>query len=307
MRTTTIVKLILTLALTGATGCATVPAGHRGIKVYYLGKSQGVDTEELGVGRYAYWPFTQGVYKFPVFQQNVVWRRSNGAGINFQTSEGITVGADVGMSYSVDPKKVSVLFQKYRRGIEEITGIFLRHIVADTCNMVAAEMTIESVYGKGRVDLLKRVNELVAKAVGPTGILVERIYVVGEFRMPPQVVAAINAKIEATQRAQQRENELRETQAEAAKRIASATGDAESARIRGEGEARAIRELQEALTPQYLKYAAIERWDGRLPNYVGTGEALPFLSIEDEGAPLPTEGGAPTSPASEKSWKAPRR
>ena len=46
-------------------------------------------------------------------------------------------------------------------------------------------------------------------------LLQEWIYTIGDFRLPPRVVEAINAKIEATQLAQQRENEVREAEAEA--------------------------------------------------------------------------------------------
>jgi regulator of protease activity HflC (stomatin/prohibitin superfamily) len=294
--------VVLVVAL-GASGCTTVPAGYRGVKVYYLGTGQGVDTVELGIGRYPYWPLTQAIYKFPVFQQNVVWSKAAGDGISFQTGEGVIVGADLGMSYAIEPTKVAVLFQKYRRGIEEITENFLRHIVVDACNMVAAEMSVEAVYGQGKVQLLKRVNELVAEEVRPYGINIQRIHAIGEFRLPPQVVAAINTKIEATQRAQQRENELRETQAEAAKRVAAAKGEADAARLRAEAdaaisrvraeadaansraraeaEAHNIRQREQALSPRVLKYEAIQRWNGQLPRIVGAGASVPFISVDE--------------------------
>ncbi|MFN7132058.1 MAG: SPFH domain-containing protein [Myxococcales bacterium] len=295
-----------------ATACTTVPAGYRGVKVYYFGTDSGVDTVELGIGRYLYWPLTQDIYKFPVFQQNVVWSKATNSGITFQTSEGVTVGGDFGMSYAIDPTKVAILFQKYRRGIDEITDMFLRHIVVDACNVVAAEMSVEALYGQGKVELLRRVNEMVAEEVRPFGINIQRIHAVGEFRLPPQVVAAINSKIEATQRAQQRENELRETQAESAKRVAAAKGEADAMRLRAEAEAAMSRIRAEAdaansrlradaeanniaareraLTPAVLKYEAIQRWNGQLPRYVGTGSAIPFLDLED------LEGDAPQKP-----------
>ena len=130
----------------GSTGCATIPAGYRGVKVYYYGDSDGNELRELGIGRYPYWPLTESIYKFPVFQQNVTWGGED-RGVRFQTREGVTVGVDLGMTYTIDAKKVTKLFQTYRRGIDEITDSVLRHIVVDACSRVAGTMAVEDVYG----------------------------------------------------------------------------------------------------------------------------------------------------------------
>jgi regulator of protease activity HflC (stomatin/prohibitin superfamily) len=270
----------------GSMGCATIPAGYRGVKVYYLGDSDGNELRELGIGRYAYSPFTQAVYKFPTFQQNVLWREADGGGVRFQSREGVTVGVDLGMSYTIDAKKVKVLFQTYRRGIEEITDSFLRHIVVDACNRVAGTMGVEDIYGAKKAEFIAKVNADVAAQIEAAGIRVDRIYIVGSFRLPATVVAAIDTKIAATQRAQQRENELREAEAESAKRIAKAKGAAEAERIAAEAEARAIALRSEKLTPELLQYEAIQRWNGQLPTHV-TGADVPFIAIPPASSPAP--------------------
>lgn len=73
------------------------------------------------------------------------------------------------------------------------------------------------------------------------GILVERVYFVGAFTLPDVVSDRINAKIEATQKAIQAENELRTTEAEAKKRIAEAEGEKQSKILTAQGNAEAIR------------------------------------------------------------------
>lgn len=296
------VLVVVTLASLSS-ACATIPAGYRGIRVYLLGHPQGVESEPLGVGRYAYWPISQEIYKFPTFQQNSVFPET----VTFQTTEGLTVGAELGISYIVQPESVPVLFQKFRRGIEEITSIFLRNMVIDALNSAASEMTIEAVYGRGRRELLDRVTEKVAAQILPYGIVIDRVYATGEFRFPPQVVDAINAKIEATQRAQQRENEIKESEAEAQKRIAQERGVAEQARIRvemdaknelvraeaaaqaqlirAEAEAKAIALRAKALTADFLSYESINKWNGQLPQV--TSGAQPLISLPAPQAPTP--------------------
>ena len=59
------------------------------------------------------------LYLFPTYQQNYVWTKDKTEGsptdesITFQTKEGLSINTDVGISLSVDPDHVSVLFQKF--------------------------------------------------------------------------------------------------------------------------------------------------------------------------------------------------
>ncbi len=268
--------LVLLFLIISINSCTTVPAGYRGIKVYLMGSSTGVDAQPLGVGRYFFWPMTQEIYKFPTFQQNVVWEGKDE--ITFQTVEGLTARADIGISYYLVADSIPILFQKYRRGIDEITSIYLRNMVIDVLNNLASQMTIESVYGKGRQLLVDKATENVAKQVRPFGIVVERVYSVGEFRLPSVVVSAINLKIEASQRAQQRENEVKEAEAEASKKIATAKGEAESVRIRAEAEATANKSVANSITQTLIQYQSIKKWDGRLP--LVTGGTIPLLNMD---------------------------
>src|SRR3546814_7468166 len=136
--------------------CSKVPAGHVGVKVYLLGGDKGVDTEELGVGRY--WiGWNEDLFLFPTFTQNDTW--GGDKRLSFQTVEGLSVAADVGISYHIDPKKVSLVFQKYRKGIEEIMDIYLRNTVRDELVKRARTHGIETVYGSGKAALTEAVQK----------------------------------------------------------------------------------------------------------------------------------------------------
>jgi len=267
-----------------AIGCSKVPAGHVGVKVYLLGTDKGVDHEELDVGRY--WiGWNEELYLFPTFTQNYVWTKNPAEGspedesITFQTKEGLEVNGDFGISYHIEKDKVSLIFQKYRRGIEEITDVFLRNMVRDALNEVGSKHTVEYIYGEGKAALMDSVESIVRAQVEPIGIVIEKIYVIGSFRLPETVVDALNAKIEAKQRAEQRENELREAEAEAKKKVAAAEGEAKSMLIKAEAEAKALRLKNSAITPNLIKYEAIQKWDGKMPTYTGGG-AVPFIDVK---------------------------
>lgn len=282
---------------------STVPAGYRGIKVYMLGNKRGVEQKQLGVGAY-FMGFNQRIYKFPVFQQNYVWRNENDShgpdnSISFQSKEGLDVSGDFGISYSLVADSVPAIFQKYRRGIEEITNIFLRNMVRDALNTTASHMPIESIYGVHKRDLLLKVDSMVARQTKRYGIIIERIYTIGELHLPPTIETAINAKLEANQRAQQSQNEVKQVEAEAFKKIAKAKGDAESrvieakaeadaTKIKAEADAQATsvnaeaqaianKKLSVSLNKELIQYRSIDRWDGKLPQI--SGQNTPFINL----------------------------
>jgi regulator of protease activity HflC (stomatin/prohibitin superfamily) len=253
-----------------------------GIKVDLYGDEKGVNGEEVGPGRY--WVgIGERLYEFPTFQQNYVWTADqregspNNESFTFQTKEGLPVNADIGISYTIEKDKVSNVFQKYRRGVAEITDTFLRAHVRDAFNEYAASMPVEGVYGEQKMELLGSVEKRVIEEVAPIGINVHKIFLIGEFRLPKSVTQALEAKIAVTQKAQQRENELREAEAEAKKAIAKAQGEAQSKLVKAEAQAKANLILAKSLTRELVEYERIKKWDGKLPQFQGGGQ--PFVQF----------------------------
>src|SRR5688572_28770551 len=116
-------------------GCNKVPAGYRGVKVNLYGSDKGVAEQSLGVGRY-FIGWNSELYLFPTFLQNYSWKEEQA--ITMQTSEGLSISTDAGITYSIRPDNVVKVFQKYRLGIEEITNTFLHNMVRDAMNEVAS-------------------------------------------------------------------------------------------------------------------------------------------------------------------------
>lgn len=281
MKRLSTVFLLLSTVFLASCGYEKVPAGHVGIKVYLLGSSKGVDIEQLGTGRY--WiGWNEDLFLFPTFTQNSVWTQDSRPGsetdesFSFQTVQGLTVNADIGISYSVDPSKASVVFQKYRKGINEITDVYLRNMVRDALVEFSGSMETESLYGAGKNALMDAVEKSVRAQVAAIGILVEKIYWIGEIRLPRTVIDSINAKIQATQMTQQRQNEVQQSKAEADKKIEDARGRAESVTLEARAQAEANELLAKSLSPELVRYTAINKWDGKLPS-VATGESANFL------------------------------
>lgn len=274
----------LALGALSLTQCSKVPAGNVGVKFKLYGDGKG-SLQELQPGRYwVGWGYD--LYTFPTFTQNYTWTESategspNDESLTFQTVEGLSVNADVGITYHINPDKVTTIFQKYRKGVNEITDIYLRNMVRDSLVKESSSLGIESVYGRGKASLIQSVQDDVDQQVGPTGIVIEKIYWIGELRLPPNVVQSINAKIQATQMAEQRNNEIAQAKAEAAKEVAMAEGKAKAQLTIAEAEAQAIRLKGDALraNPDIVQMTAVEKWNGQLPVYTGGG-SVPLIQL----------------------------
>lgn len=275
---------LITMLMLVCAACSKVPAGYVGVKFNLYGSDKGVQTQEMPPGRY-WLSWNQEMYTFPTFTQTYTWQKADGQdeSLTFGTVEGLSVNADVGITYAIKPDKVTTLFQTYRRGVDEITNTFLRNMVRDALVKHASTLGIESVYGRGKADLIEAVQTDVAAQVEPIGINVEKVYWIGDLRLPPNVTTAINAKIQATQMAEQRKNEVAQAQAEAAKEVAKAEGDAKAKLTIAQAEAQAIKVKGDALrdNPSVIQLNTVERWDGKLPIYqLGSSNALIQLPTE---------------------------
>lgn len=249
-----------------------ISPGYVGVVVNHFGDAKGVDTKELHVGMHWIAPW-KSVYQFPIFEQNVTWRDD---GFYFQTSEGMAVSAEMGITYHLRADAIPAIFQRYRRGMDEITNTFIRNYIRDAINMAASKTKIEDLYSNKEV-FFEDIEAHVRKELSPIGIELSRLYLIGRFHFPETVITALNAKIEAMQRAQQRENELREAEAEAKKQVAKAQGQASCVILKAESEAKANIVLAKSVTAELIQWQAIQKWDGALPTV--TGESIPIINI----------------------------
>ena len=263
-------KMVLVVLIVGIMfmSCSRVPPGYTGIKVNLLGSEKG-DMEELSTGRY-YIGINEELHLFPTFNQNYIWTASKDEGspndesITFSV-EGLVVRVNVGIEYNLNPGQISDIFRQYRKGVDELTDITIRNVVRDSFNSMATEYDMDGLIAGGLDELLNRVEISVRDTFAPSGINIISITLVTAPIYPDTVVNAIEAKINATQQAIARENQLRETEAEAKKQIAEAEGYAKSQIIRAEADAQANALRSRTYTDSVLQAMWIDKWDGKLP------------------------------------------
>ena len=135
-------------------------------------------------------------------------------------------------------------------------------------------MPVESVYGSGKGLLVDSVQKVVQQNLAQTGIVLDKISLIGSVRIPESVQSALNAKVQMTQDAQRVENEVAKEQAQANISVAKAKGEADAMRIKADAEAYYNRTVSSSLTAQIVEIKRLARWDGKYPVTYGVNGGL---------------------------------
>jgi regulator of protease activity HflC (stomatin/prohibitin superfamily) len=169
------------------------------------------------------------------------------------------------------------MFQTYRKGVDEIRAVVVRNEIRDVLNKKASILPVESVYGEGKAALIENVQKVVKAELDSTGIDIDKLYLIGSIRIPDKVKEALDSKVEMTQQAQAKENEIRKAEADAKIKVAKANGDAQSVIINAQAQAKANQLLSASLTQTLVNYNAVDKWDGKLPQVSGSN--TPFINL----------------------------
>lgn len=270
---------IIALIFISASNTKVTP-GYVGLKVSTTGSQKEAKDYPIQRGRVWFNPITTDVYKFPTFTQNRTWTKSPHEGkgvdesITFNSVEGAPLNVDVALAYSFVAEKVPHIFVEFRQDAETITEGYMRNKVRAAFGSVGSTEKISDIYGAGKQTFLSRVKDRLNADLGPRGFVFDMVDFIGQPRLPGNVLEAINQSLEATQNAQTAENQLRITQAEAAKSIAAAEGKAKSQVIAAEGDARANQIRQASLSQGILRSQALDKWDGHFPQVMGSSNNL---------------------------------
>jgi|GEM_PF-209888 len=265
-------------------GCTRIGPGHVGIEVDMAGSQRGVQDFTLKTGWVFYNPASTQIVEYPTYVQTAVWTANTAEGkpineeLTFTTKDSMVVKVDVNLSYRLDPKKVPDFYVMFRSDdLETFTHGYLHNVARDVFNESAGKYSVEQVMGDNG-PFLSEVRVELQKRVAPIGVILEQFGLVNAPRPPQGVIDAINLKVQASQIALQKNNEVLQAKADAQKAIARAEGEAES-----------NRRLTASITPQLLEWFrlqnqkdGINRWNGQMPQYTGGG--MPLIQFPS-GAP----------------------
>lgn len=274
----------LMVGLLGA--CTHVDAGHVGVVVHQCGGG-GVDDTPVGVGYNATGPCTD-IIEFPVYQQTMVLTRNQHEGvtdndkvddgsITVTSSEGLPIIVDSSLSFTIQDAMAPKIYKRFRQPIEEIQHKYLRQIIREKLQQTFAKYTAQQLYSDKKEFARAEVELALANALKVDGFLVSQFTINGT-EVPAQVSDAIKQKVAAVQLAQQAEQAVRRTKAEADQKVAAAQGDADSMRLKADAEAYANEKITKSLSPALVQYRLAGKWNGVLSQYTGSGANFLFGS-----------------------------
>jgi regulator of protease activity HflC (stomatin/prohibitin superfamily) len=272
---------LLAVSLMGTACSERINPGYVGIVVNSSGAQRGVADYPATTGRVWYNPITTDVFEYPTFVQNVVWEGNDA--FSFTNKDKFPISVDVNISYSLIADKVPSFYVKFRNDdLYAFSHGFLHSAAREAITEAGGLYNIDEVMGDNS-KFVADVRARLEKRLEPLGVKIDQFGLVRAPRPPAVVVEAIAASAQATQKAIQIQNELAQTEAEAKKQIARATGAATARIAAAEADAKANRLISESITPtlvQYMQAQAAQKWDGKLPSTVaGGGGVVPFVNI----------------------------
>ena len=272
-----------------------VDAGHRGVLVQFGNVATDASLDE---GIHFVTPFRDSVVQMEVRTQKTV---ENAASASKDLQD---VTTQVALNYRINPDNAQVVYQQL--GFDYGNRV-IAPAIQESVKQVTARFNAEELITK-RETVKNQIEEQIKARLAPYNVLVDTISIT-EFQFSEQFRIAVEAKVEAQQRALQAQNDLRRIEIEAQQNEAKAVGEqkaniarAEGVRqsnvLQAEGESQAINIIDEQLrsSPTYLEWLKTQRWDGKLPLVTGgggggTGGTTPFIQIPTGGS----EGGGNAS------------
>lgn len=280
--------LLLSLALLSQF-LVIVPAGHQGVLLRF----GAVQPQALGEGLHPILPVRDRVVPVSLRLQSLRLH-SEAASRDLQD-----VGFDVAVSWQLDP---GALPDSYRQLGDQarIEAALIEPALEDGLKLVVAGFRADELISQ-RQRLKDELGLGLVERLRPHHITLAAVDLL-QLDFSKRFRQAVEAKQVAEQDARRADYEAMKAQKLASARVYLA-----------EGEARALQLTQQALTPEILRYAAIEKWNGHLPLVIGQQDlALDIRSLlkadqrasrkQRFGSPaalsrLPSSPGSPPDPA----------
>lgn len=215
------------------------------------------------------------------------------------TQDGQQVRLDVTIIYRISPSNANDVHVKWQD--RYINGL-IRPALRNQTRAALTKFRVEQIYGTEHDQLEQEIEDGVRNLVEPDGFQVMNV-LIRNIAFSPEYVASIEQKQVAQQQAQEAEFRVRQREQEAEQARALARGDADAAVIRAEGEAEALRLINEQLSqnPLLLQWRYIEELGDNVQLMIIPSNS-PFLFdlqslMAQAGTALPTPGATPEAPA----------
>lgn len=223
----------------------------------------------------------QDIIEYPIFMQTIVLSRSSVEGsqeneeVNVNSIEGQPISCDISLSFELEPAKVPDLYLTFRQDIGKITDGYVKQTIRQVMQQVIGNIEVADFLGKSKSTAVTTVQRELETRLSPYGFVIKQ-FTINEIRPPESVLLAIEQKNIMAQEALTSKNQLKKVEFEAQHSVAEAMGKAQSILTEAQAQAEANKILSKSISPALVRYKAIEKWSGKMPE-VGSIQ-LPFTN-----------------------------
>jgi len=179
------------------------------------------------------------------------------------SKEGLIVNLEVSLLYKIDGTKANEIYKTIGSNYEEVV---LTPQFRSVIREVTATYEAKALYSEGRELVELQIEEKLGSRLKERGIILEKV-LLRDLGLPETVTNAIESKLEAEQEIEKQEFLVEKEKQEAARRIVEAEGISKANEI-----------IANSLTPEYLRWYAIQRLN---PNvdliYLPADGGLPLI------------------------------
>jgi len=247
-----------------------VDAGHKGIVVNLSGSDRGVASYQYTTGWVVYNSWFKQVLEFPTYQQHIEYDDQV-----VITKGGFSATIKPSFNYSLKPTAIGDMFENLRLGVKEIEQGWLKNAIVGAVNDEANKWEVDSIFSNRQL--------FEAAIVVECNKRLTKWFDVSQLRTnitPPEALQeSIIAKTKAIQQAEASEQQAIAAIAEGKRKVAVAKADSAETVINASAKARAMDLTQQKLTPLFVEYKKVEKWDGQLPSTIAGGQGT-FLNIK---------------------------
>ena len=259
-------------------------------------------------------PLTKAIQEYPITIQTYPMVQSSYEGstrddsIKVQSNEGQQINLDVVIQYQVEKAKASQLYLDW--GGAPITTVeigVVRQYTRSQVPVIAAKYTWEEITSTKRGAIVQDLVGVLREEFDRRHLTLVS-FGIREVHLPQALQRSLDAKIQAQQAAEQQKYQLAQAVVKADQDVAQATGLSNAMKMQAEGEAQATLTkakaqaqanelLAKSVSPPLIQYEQLQRWDGRLPVFLGSGgtpfiDATAMIRAAEATAPAPAPARA---------------
>lgn len=240
-----------------STGCAEIiEPGHRGVEIN-LGE---VNEQVLPEGLVWYNPLTQDILEVEVRTQVMKAQTST------YTKDVQSTDLVYTVNFNLDPSAVVTTYKE--AGLEWQTKL-VPQVIEDTLKSVIGSYSAETLIEK-RAEAREKILSALKPALAQRKVVLTG-FEINDISYSEAFEQAVENKAVAVQNALAEQNRTVQVKEKSDQTVIAAQAEAESMRIR----ANALAQNQ-----KLVEWEAVQKWDGKLPQYMLGGNTTPFINIK---------------------------